>query len=108
MKLTKEQWDAAPETAEWFAVDKSGQCWFYTHEPKKGDICWWCPDYGTAFKQSFHMDCDWENSLQQRPKETVSVDPEVLKALNRKIAELEAELEQYKPKPKVTDKMNQF
>ena len=67
MKLTKEQCDAAPENAEWFAVDSNGKGWFYTQKPQLDEMLF----IGLQFLVGNCIYCDptdWQNSLQQRPK----------------------------------------
>lgn len=66
-------WDNLPEWAEWFAVDKRGDCYIYSHEPQiqEGYDYWAYFDRGDEGKSERidYVDCvnGWKNSLTKRP-----------------------------------------
>lgn len=60
-------WSQAPYWAKWAAIDDDGSVWFYSKKPyAKCTGAWGMEKNGKALPQKYP---DWENSLQERPKD---------------------------------------
>jgi len=63
----KPNWKDAPDWAQYFAQDKSGDCYWYELEPEiKG--YYWNNNLGGKVKLIYNP-VDWIKSLEKRPEE---------------------------------------
>ena len=63
----KPDWDNAPEWARWWAVDQSGQCYWYQKKPylSERETYWDYPDFDC--EAELDIVDGWKESLQERP-----------------------------------------
>lgn len=65
---TSPDWSTAPDWAQYFAIDKDGEGYFYYLEPFFYHIGFWNNQCETSPKIAGIFDAtNWENSLQKRP-----------------------------------------
>lgn len=60
-------WSQAPEWAEWWAMDKSGRCNWWSEEPWMFDGGEWAGGVVSHQTGSFGYAGDWRDSLRKRP-----------------------------------------
>jgi hypothetical protein len=59
-------WSAAPDWAQWWAVDESGDAYWYKGAPNCEDVQWWA--VGIAEAGSVDLaGTNWRTTLRQRP-----------------------------------------
>lgn len=68
-------WSKAPEWANWLAQDANGGWYLYENKPVRGITQWGRCDKHDAV--SFHVNPEWINTLQERPKPTPQVEFDV-------------------------------
>lgn len=61
----KPDWKDAPEWANYLAMDRDGQWFWYEERPNKEDDCFVCATSLTKSKIVYFK--DWENTLEKRP-----------------------------------------
>jgi hypothetical protein len=62
----KPDWKDAPKWANYLAMDRDGQWFWYSAKPKKEDDCFTCMLPRDAKARLVHLQ-GWENSLEKRP-----------------------------------------
>ena len=61
----KPSWDEAPEWANWLAMDRSGDWFWYAVEPDCDNIHGW---WNTKLKNEFAaLNTNWRETLERRP-----------------------------------------
>lgn len=61
-------WSQAPDNMMYFAVDASGEGWFYNREPHfEDDACWYCGDDSEKINAHDYTG-PWQQSLRKRPQ----------------------------------------
>ena len=69
----KPDWKDAPEWANYLAMEKNGDWYWYLRKPIRQDECWWCG--GGKFEFAKRTGVYWKDSLEKRPGvSTTSVD----------------------------------
>lgn len=67
----KPSWKDAPEWANYLAMDKGGMwCWFEGKPSSKNCLFWHHGGGRTKDVIVFDVGIDWEDTLEQRPKES--------------------------------------
>lgn len=64
-------WNAAPEWADWFAIDENGKGWFYAEKPTTSDFAWGFANMWSGrdvVEGSFSFE-HWRKTLIERPKD---------------------------------------
>lgn len=62
----KPDWKDAPEWAQWLAMDKNGQWYWYELKPLRA-ITEWVPQSDSLMVRAVCGD-DWKETLQERPE----------------------------------------
>ncbi|HMA79054.1 MAG TPA: hypothetical protein VKP88_08085 [Candidatus Paceibacterota bacterium] len=66
-KLPDEYWEDAPEWAEWVAMDKDGEWFWYKGKPFTGKSVWF-RTVGRCYHFKAPPSLDWTKSLTKRPQ----------------------------------------
>ena len=68
----KPDWKDAPEWANYLAMDKNGDWYWYAREPELGRVEWL--DYARRFQLASERGSSWKDSLEKRPSDSTSSD----------------------------------
>lgn len=64
--MDKPDWSEAPEWARYVAQDKSGEWYWFEHEPKKESGGYWYLDRRAGQTEQAHKE-EWTLTLESRP-----------------------------------------